>query len=72
MAKDALLALLTPKSKGEEGAPEDEAAEGHDQAAADVMDALKSGDVKAFGEALETFVLNCQSKYGPEKDESEG
>lgn len=72
--KEALLALLTPK-KGEtgEGSPDEEAGDaGHDQAAADVMDALKSGDVKAFSEALETFVLNCQSKYGPEKDESEG
>ena len=75
MAKgDALLALLTPK-KGEasEGSPDDAASdEGHDQAAADVMDALKGGDVKAFSEALETFVLNCMSKYGPEKDETEG
>lgn len=65
---DMLAALLVPK-KGE-GEPDGDEAGGHDAAMADFIDAVHAKDTAGASQALETFVLDCMSKYGPEKDES--
>lgn len=64
---DMLAALLVPK-KGE-GEPDGDEG-GHDAAMDDFIDAVHAKDSKGASQALETFVLDCMSKYGPEKDES--
>jgi hypothetical protein len=69
---EALLALLAPKKGGMGDDESTEKPEGeHEQAARDFFEAGKRGDWAAAGEALETVVLNCMSKYGPEKTETE-
>lgn len=65
---DMLAALLVPK-KGE-GEPDGDEGGEHSAAMADFIDAVKAGDAAGASQALETCILDCMSKYGPEKDES--
>lgn len=64
-AKDtAALVVGIGKPKGEsmpmgEEVPEDDGMGDKDVAASEVMDALKSGDARAFGSALESFIQIC-------------
>jgi len=62
----ALLALL-PKGLGKDEMPEGEGGDDEEDsnvtAARDFYEAGARKDWSAASEALETFVLNCQSKY---------
>jgi hypothetical protein len=72
MAAGAKLLALLPKGLGEEAGPEEESESPEDptqQAARDFFEAGTKGDWSAASEALETFVLNCQSKYKGDSDD---
>jgi hypothetical protein len=64
-AKDtAALVIGIGKPKGEpmsmdEEESEDEGMGDKEMAASEVMDALKAGDARAFGSALESFIQIC-------------
>jgi len=68
-AKDtAALVIGIGKPKGEsmsmgEEMPDDDMGD-KEVAASEVMDALKSGDARAFGSALESFIQICSNEYG--------
>lgn len=62
--------LMLPDSEAEEGESEDAGETGKMAAATDVMDALKSGDKKAFVAAMSDFVELCGG-YGSEMPEEE-
>lgn len=66
-----LAILMSAKKKPMEGnephdSPEEEAGEGHDEAADEVFDALEAKDREAFRSALKSFVEMCAADYEKE------
>jgi hypothetical protein len=65
LGKPAVLALIGRMKPGEKGSSEgggedsDGRATGLQETGREVMDALESGDVEGFTDALQSFVLQC-------------
>ncbi len=63
--KRLVAALIAKPAPGKDEPDADDAGDGLDTAAGEVMDALKNDDKDAFKSALESFVSMCgSSDYG--------